>query len=126
MSGSRAVEMVKELENILSELEAEKSDIENTFVKVEDEKSSRDVIRKTIMLNEVKSVISDLSEVDRRVVQEAKVLVFDKMRKEEKVKRDIKAMIDRVTSANKLDMVEVEEAVETLTGRVEDLGDVAR
>ena len=102
--------------------EAEKSDIENTFVKVEDEKSSRDVIRKTIMLNEVKSVISDLSEVDRRVVQEAKVLVFDKMRKEEKVKRDMKAMIDRVTSANKLDMVEVEEAVETLTGRVEDLG----
>ena len=67
-------------------------------------------------------MISELGEVDRNVVQEAKVLVFDMMKKEEDVKRDMKAMIARVKSANSLDMVEVEEAVETLTGRVEDLG----
>ena len=122
MSGSRAFEMVEQLENILAILKAEKSYIENTLAKVEDEKLPRDVIRKTILLKEVKSVISELGEVDRNVVQEAKVLVFDMMRKEEDVKRDMKAMIARVKSANSLDMVEVEEAVETLAGRVEDLG----
>ena len=46
MSGSRAFEMVEQLENILAILKAEKSDIENTLAKVEDEKLPRDVIRK--------------------------------------------------------------------------------
>ena len=93
------------MENILAILKTEKSDIENTLAKVEDEKLPRDVIRKTILLKEVKSVISELGEVDRRFVQETKVLVFDMMRKEEDVKRDMKAMIARVKSAKSVLLV---------------------
>ena len=122
MSGARTFEMVKKIENILEKLRAEKTDIVDNFEKVEAQKSARDEVRKTVLLKEVKGVISELGEVDRRVVQGAKIEVFDKMREESGVKRDIEAMIARVKSADRLDMVEVEEAVETLAGRVEDLG----
>ena len=87
----------------------------------ENGKGGRDSKRKEILLHEVKQILSNLHETDKKQEKELKSDVFDQLRAVAKAKTETARLVEVVKTASTQDLDTMEEAVNEVNQRVEEL-----
>ena len=115
------ITMVNQLMGLQCNMMEHKRRIETGVDRLENGKATRDVERKEILLPEVKQILSNLHEMDKKQEKELKSDIFDHLRAVTKMKRETARLIEVVKTASTQELDTMEEAVKGVNQRVEEL-----
>ena len=115
------ITMVNQLMGLQCNMMEHKRRIETGVDRLENGKATRDVERKEILLPEVKQILSNLHEMDKKQLKELKGDIFDQLRAVTKIKRETARLIEVVKTASTQELDTMEEAVKGVNQRMEEL-----
>lgn len=113
--------LLNQLRSLQEKLREHDLRIETGVDAFENGKAGRDSKRKEILLHEVKQILSNLHETDKKQVKELKSDVFDQLRAVAKVEKETARLVEVVKTASSQDLDTMEEAVNEVNQRVEEL-----
>ena len=94
------VNTVDVLENLASCLRKKKVEIEAGVDNLEEEKMTREMKKKEILLREMKHIVAKLNEIDKKVVKDLKGEAFDFIRSIRSMTNKIDVMKDSLKDAS--------------------------
>jgi uncharacterized protein YpuA (DUF1002 family) len=113
--------LLNQLRSLQEKLREHEIRIETGVDAFENGKAGRDSKRKEILLHEVKQILSNLHETDKKQVKDLKSDVFDQLRAVAKVEKETARLVEVVKTASSHDLDTMEEAVNEVNQRVEEL-----
>ena len=113
--------LLNQLRSLQEKLREQEMRIETGVDAFENGKAGRDSKRKEILLHEVKQILSNLHETDKKQMKELKSDVFDQLRAVAKVEKETARLVEVVKTASSQDLDTMEEAVNEVNQRVEEL-----
>ena len=113
--------LLNQLRSLQEKLREQEMRIETGVDAFENGKAGRDSKRKEILLHEVKQILSNLHETDKKQVKDLKSDVFDQLRAVAKVEKETARLVEVVKTASSQDLDTMEEAVNEVNQRVEEL-----
>ena len=113
--------LLNQLRSLQEKLREHEMRIETGVDAFENGKAGRDSKRKEILLHEVKQILSNLHETDKKQMKELKSDVFDQLRAVAKVEKETARLVEVVKTASSQDLDTMEEAVNEVNQRVEEL-----